>query len=607
MRNNRSYKKSFFLYFLLFGILVEAITITIIFALNYFDIKDKIQQKYQLQRAEKVNMLQHLTNQSQNSIFSLIKNGLFKEYVLKNDEKNRQTAINLFDYILDENTNYMQVRYIDKNGHELIRVDRDKNKVIQIAKKDLQDKSQRYYFKDTMKTKNDTFWHSNIDLNIENKKIQIPYNPTFRVAKKVIYDGKIKGMLIVNISMEKILKQLIKSLDFDITLVDEEGYVIYSSFKDKSWARDLNKNNTFFEENGINKEALKHHSYHNGELFIEKLSGIFLSKNDMYLVFKNRGVMVDLIKKSNYYATLWVMILVFLISIPIAFFMSNIPTKLYDKLVKSLYKIKEFSQIIDKYVMSLSVDEEGHIKETSTAFAKKSNYDKSEIIGQKHEDIILHAKKDDKESSTLKNGEMLAKDKDGTHFWVEQTVSPLKGTRGDLKGYASILFDITEKKEVKKQALTDFLTSLPNRRCLNEFLEREFELSKRYGTIFSVFILDIDFFKNINDTYGHIFGDKVLQEIANIMLKHIRNTDMIGRFGGEEFLAVLPYTEIQGAIITAENFRQEIEEFDFGCKVTASFGVTSYVEGDDIKSLLKRADEALYSAKKRGRNNVKSG
>ncbi|MGB5867808.1 MAG: transporter substrate-binding domain-containing protein [Arcobacteraceae bacterium] len=160
--------------------------------------------------------------------------------------------------------------------------------------------------------------------------------------------------------------------------------------------------------------------------------------------------------------------------------------------------------------------------------------------------------------------------------------------------------------KLKQLAITDKLTSLYNRNKLDDALDSEFHRTIRYKTPFGVILLDIDFFKKVNDTYGHQVGDKVLIEISNIIKLHSRESDVVGRWGGEEFLIICPHTNIEGLKTIAEKIRKEIEDFKFVENIhkTASFGVSEYKKNDQIKDILSRADKALYIAKNDGRNRV---
>jgi len=177
--------------------------------------------------------------------------------------------------------------------------------------------------------------------------------------------------------------------------------------------------------------------------------------------------------------------------------------------------------------------------------------------------------------------------------------------------------DITHIKETEQQlneatkkaeilAVTDTLTGLNNRLKLDQELNKEFQRAKRYGNPFSIILLDIDKFKSVNDTFGHPVGDQTLKEVSGILLDYSRKTDIVGRWGGEEFLFICPETNLAGALQLAEILRNMIETHDFPVigKKTSSFGVACYLDGDKIQTIMERVDKALYSAKEKGRNRV---
>ncbi|MCW8901770.1 MAG: diguanylate cyclase [Gammaproteobacteria bacterium] len=161
--------------------------------------------------------------------------------------------------------------------------------------------------------------------------------------------------------------------------------------------------------------------------------------------------------------------------------------------------------------------------------------------------------------------------------------------------------------ELEKISVTDQLTKLYNRRKTDETLSFEMERAKRSHGSFGIIMIDIDNFKKVNDTYGHLTGDDVLQEIARILSDNVRKIDVLGRWGGEEFLIVDNESDPDKVIEFAEKIRSAVEKHKFKQvgKVTCSFGVTQYVEGDTTASLIIRADKAMYAAKEAGRNCVK--
>jgi diguanylate cyclase (GGDEF)-like protein len=170
---------------------------------------------------------------------------------------------------------------------------------------------------------------------------------------------------------------------------------------------------------------------------------------------------------------------------------------------------------------------------------------------------------------------------------------------------------LAERDRLTLEASTDALTGLANRRHLDEYLAEQFRISSRYGTPLSVIILDIDFFKKVNDTYGHQAGDQVLRNVAMALTKTVREADLCARYGGEEFVIVLPATPIEGALELAERIRASIEANTMvaGGKrlnVTISAGVNAYRKTSQSSPdwLIKEADMALYEAKRAGRNRV---
>ncbi len=165
-----------------------------------------------------------------------------------------------------------------------------------------------------------------------------------------------------------------------------------------------------------------------------------------------------------------------------------------------------------------------------------------------------------------------------------------------------------EEKNLKLELLskTDQLTGLYNRRHLEEVLRYEIKRCERYNHALSLILLDLDYFKRVNDTYGHDVGDRVLSDVAATLRRHTRQSDVIGRWGGEEFLILAIETSKEFANSLAENLRNELQKNKHnqaGC-VAGSFGVAEYQPGDDVIALIKRADMALYAAKAKGRNRV---
>ncbi|MDX9756146.1 MAG: diguanylate cyclase [Sulfurimonas sp.] len=170
---------------------------------------------------------------------------------------------------------------------------------------------------------------------------------------------------------------------------------------------------------------------------------------------------------------------------------------------------------------------------------------------------------------------------------------------------ASLLY---KNKKYEVMASTDALTGLYNRHKFSELYNSSYLTMEQRGNVMSLMILDIDYFKKINDTFGHGIGDGVLIQISHALLKNLRNIDIICRWGGEEFVVLLPAVDLNQATFLAEKLRESIEifEIDMVGRVTASFGVTQVNRGDALEAVVERADKALYEAKASGRNCVRA-
>ncbi|MDQ3201284.1 MAG: diguanylate cyclase, partial [Pseudomonadota bacterium] len=167
-------------------------------------------------------------------------------------------------------------------------------------------------------------------------------------------------------------------------------------------------------------------------------------------------------------------------------------------------------------------------------------------------------------------------------------------------------------EEQRQKALIDPLTGLPNRAAWGERLEQEVSQWQQHGNTLLLAILDLDHFKRINDNYGHLAGDKVLKIIASVLRKRLRGTDFIARFGGEEFVLLLPATVPAAGLKLLEHLRASVEACPFHFKgepvtITLSMGLTAFRAGEHSDVVLKRADQALYRAKHAGRNRVETG
>ncbi|MGL4316054.1 MAG: GGDEF domain-containing protein [Pseudomonas sp.] len=197
--------------------------------------------------------------------------------------------------------------------------------------------------------------------------------------------------------------------------------------------------------------------------------------------------------------------------------------------------------------------------------------------------------------------------RDGREDQVAERLQSLVQKVADMEQEAQQFRDHIE--EQRQKALTDPLTGLPNRAALGERLELEMARWQRYGGDLLLAVLDIDHFKRINDEYGHLAGDKVLKIIASELAKRLRKTDFLARFGGEEFVLLVPSTPLEGGLQLLETLRAAIEACPFHFRgervtITLSSGITPFARGESSEQVFERADQALYRAKRSGRNRI---
>jgi diguanylate cyclase (GGDEF)-like protein/PAS domain S-box-containing protein len=283
-------------------------------------------------------------------------------------------------------------------------------------------------------------------------------------------------------------------------------------------------------------------------------------------------------------------------------------------------KLNSYIEIVNKNVLISSTNKEGIITDISEAFCEISGYSKKELIGKTHA-ILKH---DDTSMDFFTNmwdiilsgkewrGEIKNKTKQGNTYWVYSIIKP-RFKNGSINGFTSISTNITDKKHVEYLSITDELTGLYNRRFFNLKIEEEINRAKREKNYFSFLIMDIDYFKQYNDTYGHQKGDLALEKVAEILKKKTsRGSDFAFRLGGEEF-GIITTLDKEKMIEFANIIKNEIENLQIEHSqskvskfLTTSIGLISKKEAEITNSdnLYKEADDCLYEAKKLGRNSI---
>lgn len=283
-------------------------------------------------------------------------------------------------------------------------------------------------------------------------------------------------------------------------------------------------------------------------------------------------------------------------------------------------RLQDHIQLINENIIISTTDKDGYIVDVSEAFCKISGYTKEELIGKTHK-VVRHPDTPDKFyedmwdrllSGQIWEGEIHNRNKNGKDYWIYAIIKPLF-RNNEFVGFTAIRTNITDKKHIEQLSITDELTNLYNRRFFNIKIEEEINRAKREDHYFSFLVIDIDYFKQYNDTYGHQQGDVVLEKVASVFKKRtLRGSDFAFRLGGEEF-GIITTLNKEKVMEFAHLIKDEIENLKIEHKanevskfVTISIGIVSK-EKDEITNsdlLYKEADDCLYEAKKLGRNSI---
>ena len=338
---------------------------------------------------------------------------------------------------------------------------------------------------------------------------------------------------------------------------------------------------------------------------------------------KNDQIKEDL---TNYLYNLgWIMFAVIILSFPFSYIFSTIPSKLKEEVEEkkaeqdvllSLFDLSDAVLIkwnndenwsidfVSKSVHKLLGHSQNALENNSVKYASCIHTDDLEQVMKEVTDAI------ENRSYFFEHEPYRIVTKDGDIKWILDSTVVVRDSNDEITHFVGYLTDITELKdneiELQNISRTDQLTKISNRMHTDDILQNQYHRFYRDHEECSIVLVDIDYFKLVNDQYGHLVGDSVLVEFANLLKSSIRAEDIVGRWGGEEFLIILPHTDINQAMLLAEKLRKIIHNHIFTTikHKTASFGVATFEKGITIQTLLDTADNALYQSKNNGRNQV---
>ncbi|NOQ79511.1 MAG: diguanylate cyclase [Gammaproteobacteria bacterium] len=532
-----SFRNKLILAFILFGIMLIAISSFLLFKTQELSLKAN-----NIENAKKLHI--SLDNSIElyirdiNDVFNALENSTVFQNYLNNPELEKNNVNDLFLSLASSSGKYMQFRYIDKNGMEKVRVNRNKQDadVLIVDAKDLQNKKTRYYFTQAMKS-NQLINYSKIDLNIEHGIIEKPIKPVLRATKKVLQNNKLVGILVINVFMENFLKQLIVSPNFDIYLIDKNGNFIIHPDNDKAWNHYLNGDYILEDDFALDSACILNNIECQTQRFYAKNIVSIINPDAMKLIIQPKIYQLHQQIREQFMDMLYIYFAVLTLSFPIAYLFSMTPTRLKRE-------VDQLNKVLEKKIQEKVTE----VETTNKSLEKN----------------VLQRTRELEEANT----------------------------------------------KLYKQATIDFLTKIPNRRYFLEMSDRYLQVSHRKRQALSIILFDIDFFKKVNDTYGHDEGDLVLKFITKNIGSILRRSDIFGRLGGEEFAIALLDANLEQAAVIAEKLRLLIQDNAYthnniSIKLTISLGVSQAEEDEqEVSMILTRADLNLYQAKDSGRNKV---
>ena len=463
----------------------------------------------------------------------------------------------------------------------------------------------------------DLYVKKSTDLALYTTKLSTDLNDLIIESASIIKYSKLNDKNKLKTSLIR-ARALITSTDKDFKIV--RHYIKTSRIGTKTILPYINKsyfNYTNLIRPIINK-IIKYHSLISKKIFLTPIELALYKDSPVFSPFAIKAVDKTIKREKiirNYVNLIYLTgsLLIFA-SILFFIFFSKRKTKEIENLYAKFNLI--FDNIYDlAYVTEFTDDAvPKHFTEVNDMALKKLGYSKNEFLKLSHLNIINATNEDILNMMKLlfEKGTMTytteIKTKDGKIIPFEVTSRIYKNKNQHPIGVC-IARDITDRlrleKELKKLSELDPLTGAYNRNKYKEIIRKEIDRSKRYGYPLSLIMIDADFFKEINDKYGHATGDEVLKDIVSLIMKNIRSGDYLIRWGGEEFLIIAPYASLNNAYMIAEKLRVQAELNYFsakGIRITLSFGIAELMENENETPLIKRADNALYKAKNSGRN-----
>lgn len=565
--------------------------------------------------------LQHTLDKVTVSLGFLANNGVLNRAVLEPSKHNLDLLKDFWLLVAQTQGYYSQLRFIDTSGMELVRINSSERVSEIVDNERLQYKGDRDYFSYAQSLDVNSVGTFGIDYEVENGNPILPLVPAYRVIYPVTIDGQRLGYFVANLNLRRIHNMLAYRGDKTNlpTIVNSDGYYLMTPSGEALLGH-------LFEETAHQNVSVSNPKlWRNIQL---KESGT-VEENDQWISFVktplkgakkfNTLILMFEHNKSDIEAYLneektelfmqagFVLIITLFISFAFVNWSFNHEKNSLDSKI-ALAAMNGMSAVV-------ITDRDNKVIQVNDEFTRVSGYSLEDVIGQspslfssgQHGQQFYTQMWHELHENGVWEGEVVNKRRDGSFITEILRIQTIKTRRGSIEFYVASFVDITHRKELEDRLRTlsekDSLTGLSNRRKFDSDMQVQLQRSKRYtqNEVTTLALLDIDYFKRVNDQYGHDKGDEVIKNVASALRRHLRETDMLSRIGGEEFAIIMPHTAAKEAEVVLNRLRTAIHiESELGITVSIGF---SQIAGSTSQTY-KRADTALYLSKESGRNQV---